>query len=85
MLTDTGKYIGHTHGGMPVVIVPTAASVDGFAANSSVMTFNHFKHPLTTQAGVAIVADTRILAAAPYRLTASGLGDLLGKYIALAD
>lgn len=85
VLTDTGKYIGFTHGGIPVVIVPTAASVDGFAANSSVMTFNHFKHPLTTQAGVAIIADTRVLAAAPYRLTASGLGDLLGKYIALAD
>lgn len=85
VLTDTGKYIGFTHGGIPVIVVPTAASVDGFAADSSVMTFRHFKHPLTTQAAVAIVADTAVLAKAPYRLTASGLGDLLGKYIALAD
>jgi glycerol-1-phosphate dehydrogenase [NAD(P)+] len=49
------------------------------------MTFNNFKHPLTTQAATAIIADTKILAAAPYRLIASGLGDLLGKYIALGD
>lgn len=85
VLTDTAKYIGHQHGGVPVVLVPTAPSVDGYAANSSVMTFNHFKHPLTTQAAVAIVADTDVLAAAPERLIASGLGDLLGKYVALAD
>ena len=85
VITDTAKFTGRQHGGIPVVLVPTAASVDGFAANSSVMTFRNFKHPLTTQAAVAIIADTGVLAAAPYRLTASGLGDLLGKYIALAD
>ena len=85
VLTDTSKYIGFKHGGVPVLLVPTAASVDGFAANSSIMTFNHFKHPLTTQAAVAIVADSTVLAAAPYRLIASGIGDLLGKYVALAD
>jgi len=85
VITDTAKYIGRQHGGVPVVLVPTAASVDGFAANSSVMTFNNFKHPLTTQSAAAIIADTNVLARAPYRLTASGLGDLLGKYIALAD
>jgi glycerol-1-phosphate dehydrogenase [NAD(P)+] len=85
VITDTAKYIAKQHGGVPVVLIPTAASVDGFAANSSVMTFNNFKHPLTTQSAVAIIADTNVLCAAPYRLTASGLGDLLGKYIALAD
>ena len=85
VITDTAKYTGKQHGGIPVVLVPTAASVDGFAANSSVMTFNNFKHPLTTQSAVAIIADTNVLASAPYRLTASGLGDLLGKYIALGD
>ena len=85
VLTDTSKYIGFKHGGIPVVLVPTAASVDGFAANSSIMTFNHFKHPLTTQAATAIIADSNVLAAAPYRLIASGIGDLLGKYVALAD
>ena len=85
VLTDTSKYIGFKHGGVPVMLVPTAASVDGFAANSSIMTFNHFKHPLTTQAAIAIVADSTVLAASPYRLIASGIGDLLGKYVALAD
>ena len=85
VITDTAKYTGRQHGGVPVVLVPTASSVDGFAANSSVMTFNNFKHPLTTQSAVAIIADTNVLAGAPYRLTASGLGDLLGKYIALGD
>ncbi|MCL2068715.1 MAG: sn-glycerol-1-phosphate dehydrogenase [Oscillospiraceae bacterium] len=85
VITDTAKYIGKHHGGIPVVLIPTAASVDGFAANSSIMTFNNFKHPLTTQSAAAIIADTNVLCAAPYRLTASGLGDLLGKYIALAD
>ncbi len=85
VITDTCKYICHTHGSLPLIIVPTAASVDGFAANTSAMTFNHFKLTLDTQAAAAIVADTSVLAAAPYRLTASGLGDLVGKYITLAD
>ena len=85
VITDTAKYIGKQHAGTPVVLVPTCASADGFAANSSIMTFDKFKHPLTTQAAVAIIADTNILAVAPYRLTAAGLGDILGKYVALAD
>ena len=85
VITDIAKYIGKEHGGVPVILIPTAASVDGFAANSSVMTFRNFKHPIITQSAMAIIADTNVLACAPYRLTASGLGDLIGKYIALAD
>ena len=66
---------------IPFVSVPTAASVDGFAANVAALTLDGLKK---TVAGVSprwILADTDIFATAPSRLTASGVSDFLGKYI----
>ena len=70
---------------IPFVSVPTAASVDGFAANVAALTLDGLKK---TVAGVSprwILADTDIFAAAPSRLTASGVSDFLGKYISILD
>lgn len=70
---------------IPFISVPTAASVDGFVSTVSAMTYNGFKvtHPGSSPLGV--FADTNIFSKAPFRLTASGVGDLLGKYTALLD
>ncbi len=70
---------------VPFVSVPTAASVDGFVSTVAAMTWNGMKKTLPAAAPVAVYADTRIFSQAPYRLTASGVSDLLGKYIALTD
>lgn len=70
---------------IPFVSIPTAASVDGYAANVAALTRDGLKR---TVAGVSprwILADTDIFSAAPSRLTASGVSDFLGKYISILD
>ena len=70
---------------IPFVSIPTAASVDGYAANVAALTWDGLKK---TVAGVSprwILADTDIFSAAPSRLTASGVSDFLGKYISILD
>lgn len=67
------------------ISVPTAASVDGFVSTVAAMTWNGCKVSITACSPLVVVADTEIFKAAPLRLTASGVSDLLGKYTALAD
>lgn len=81
---DITRYIAHQRG-IPFVSVPTAASVDGFVSTVAAMTWKGFKKTFPAVAPVLVVADTSVIAKAPWRLTASGVCDLLGKYTALAD
>lgn len=81
---DLSRYVAHKWG-IPFISVPTAASVDGFLSNVAAMTWNGMKKTVPAQGPLYVFADTDIFSKAPYRLTASGMSDLLGKYIALAD
>lgn len=69
----------------PYICVPTAASVDGFAAFGAAITVNGFKMTLDCPAPKAILADEGILARAPRELTAAGFGDLAAKITAGVD
>lgn len=81
---DITRYIAHERN-LPFVSVPTAASVDGFVSTVAAMTWHGFKKTFPAVSPIAVFADTDIFPNAPYRLTASGVSDLLGKYTALAD
>lgn len=81
---DLSRFIAHKHE-VPFVSVPTAASVDGFVSTVAAMTWNGLKKTLPCVSPVLVVADTLVFSRAPYRLTASGISDLLGKYTALID
>lgn len=81
---DITRYIAHEKQ-IPFISVPTAASVDGFVSTVAAMTWKGFKKTFPAVSPVAVLADTDIFPNAPYRLTASGVSDLLGKYTALAD
>jgi len=70
---------------LPFVALPTAASVDGFVSSSAAMTFDGTKVSIETRAPVAVVADLAVIAAAPGKLAASGVGDMLSKFISVAD
>lgn len=70
---------------IPFVSIPTAASVDGYAANVAALTWDGLKKTVSAASPRWILADTDIFAAAPYRLTASGVSDFLGKYISVLD
>ena len=70
---------------VPFYSYPTAASVDGFVSGIAAMTIRGTKVSYPSRPPIALYADPAVFAGAPERLTASGVGDLLGKYICLAD
>jgi glycerol-1-phosphate dehydrogenase [NAD(P)+] len=69
----------------PYVCVPTAASMDGYAASGAALREGGFKRTLACAAPVAIVADLDVVASAPAIMAAWGYGDLVGKLVAGAD
>ena len=81
---DISRYCAHERGAA-FVSCPTAASVDGFCSNVAAMTWHGSKKTIPAVAPTLVVADLDIIAKAPIRLARSGIGDILGKYAALAD
>lgn len=65
--------------------VCTAASMDGYAAFGASITRGGFKQTMSCRAPQALVADLDVIAAAPRRCTATGVGDLIEKIPAGAD
>ena len=66
-------------------IFATAPSMDGFASDTAPITDNNFKVSLPARQPSVIIGDTEILAAAPTELKAAGYGDMIAKYVAMAD
>ena len=81
---DITRYVAYNKD-IPFISVPTAASVDGFLSTVAAMTWRGYKKTFTAVSPIYVVADTDIFKEAPYRLTASGVSDLIGKYTALVD
>jgi glycerol-1-phosphate dehydrogenase [NAD(P)+] len=85
-IIDTGK-IASFELGIPFISVPTIASHDGIASPRASLKDKDRGYPVSMQAHapLAVVADTAIISAAPYRFTAAGCGDLLANYTAVRD
>ncbi|MBR4000508.1 MAG: iron-containing alcohol dehydrogenase [Clostridia bacterium] len=66
-------------------IFATAPSMDGFASYSSPIVCGGFKSSYPAKSPEVIIGDTKILASAPAALKSAGFGDMIAKYIALAD
>ena len=84
VINDISKVVGNALG-IKSAIIGTAPSMDGYASNSSAMEINHVKMTLFNRAPKGILLDTDILAQAPMRMLWAGLGDMVAKYIALAE
>jgi glycerol-1-phosphate dehydrogenase [NAD(P)+] len=71
--------------GLPFISIPTAASHDGISSPRA--SIKDLEQPISigTQPPLAIIADIEIISESPYRLTASGCGDILAKYTAVRD
>ena len=69
----------------PYICVPTAPSMDGYASSVAPMIHNNLKTTYETWGAAALVTQPDILASCPSKMLAAGLGDILGKYTALAD
>lgn len=72
--------------GIPFISVPTAASCDGYASQVAAMTWCGFKKTIPDCGSpLLVVADLDIIRKAPAHLVVSGVGDMLGKFVALAE
>ena len=81
---DITRYCAYTMG-VEFISCPTAASVDGFCSSVAAMTWQGCKKTLTAVAPKLVIADTDVIKRAPMRLTRSGFGDMIGKYVALSE
>ncbi len=83
-LTDIVRFASHRTR-TRFISVPTAPSVDGFTSVGAPMVIGRWKQTVPTQPPLAVFADELTLRTAPRAMIASGFGDMLGKYTALAD
>ena len=83
-IMDFGRYPAYKLG-IPFVAVPTLASSDGFTANICSVIIEGQKKSIPMVAPTLVVADLDIIKGAPARLVASGINDILSKYISLVD
>ena len=83
-IMDFGRYPAYKLG-IPFVAIPTLASSDCFTANICSAILNGQKKSTPMCAPILVVADLDIIKGAPARLVASGINDILAKYISLTD
>jgi len=84
VINDITKYAAEL-AQTPYVCLPTAASMDGYAASGAAMLDQGFKRTLSCAPPIAVIADLDVIANAPRRMAAWGYGDLAGKVVAGAD
>ena len=83
-IMDFGRYPAYKLG-IPFVAVPTLASSDGFTAAICSAIIDGQKKSTSMCSPTLVVADLDIIKGAPKRLVASGINDILSKYISIAD
>ncbi|XVH30740.1 NAD(P)-dependent glycerol-1-phosphate dehydrogenase [Haloferacaceae archaeon DSL9] len=67
------------------VSVPTAASHDGIVSGRSSIPEGDTRHSVAADPPLAVVADTEIMAQAPWELTTAGCADIISNYTAVKD
>lgn len=70
---------------LPFVSIPTAASHDGIASSRASIIDNGKNTSVQAQSPMAVIADTEIISAAPFRFLAAGCGDIISNYTAVLD
>ena len=83
-ITDTTR-VNAMRCGLPFVSVGTAPSMDGYTSTVAPLLLRNVKIHRVGVCPEIIVCDTDILRTAPLDMVCSGVGDVLGKYIAKAD
>ena len=84
VVNDICKILSHLTG-HPYIIVATAPSMDGYASATSSMSRDGVKVSLNSRCADVIIGDTDILKTAPDHMLKSGLGDMLAKFISIAE
>ena len=70
---------------IPFISIPTSASHDGIASNRASLKMPTGSRSIESGSPMGIIADTAVIAKAPYRLLASGCADVVSNLTALMD
>ena len=70
---------------LPYAVVGTAPSMNGYTSSIAALLSDGVKTTQPCRAPVACLADLDVMAESPYRMIASGLGDLISKPVSNAD
>ena len=70
---------------IPFISVPTTVSHDGIASPLASIKGSDKPYSILAQAPLAIIADTDVIAQAPWRFVISGCGDVIAKFTAVKD
>jgi glycerol-1-phosphate dehydrogenase [NAD(P)+] len=81
---DVAK-LASKNSGLEFLSVPTAASHDGIASSRASIKSESGSVSIEAHAPFGVLADTEIIKNSPYRLYASGCGDIISKYTAVMD
>ena len=84
VVNDVGKCVA-TEAGVPYLVVATAPSMDGYASGSAAMVVGGLKVSLPRRCAAVIIGDTDLLATAPDEMLIAGLGDMIAKYVSIAE
>ena len=84
VINDISKIVANVSG-KPYMIVATAPSMDGYASATSSMTRDGLKISLPSKCADVIIGDLDVLCQAPAKMMASGLGDMLAKYVSICE
>ncbi len=84
VINDISKIVANV-AKKPYIIVATAPSMDGYASETSSMTRDGLKLSLNSKYADVILGDLDILCQAPLKMMASGLGDMLAKYVSICE
>lgn len=83
-LNDTCRMVSYRLG-IPYGVVGTAPSMDGYASVVAPLLNGRKKIVYTCSIARHIIIDLGVNAKAPYPLLLSGVGDVMGKYVAILD
>ncbi len=84
VINDIGKILSNVSG-RKYIIVGTAPSMDGYASATSSMSMDGLKVSLGSRCADVIIGDVDILKNAPEHMLKAGLGDMLAKYVSIAE
>lgn len=70
---------------LPYISIPTSASHDGISSPFASIKGTNRPYSIVANSPLGIIADLDVIGSAPYRLLASGCGDLIGKITAVND
>ena len=70
---------------LPFISIPTSAAHDGIASNRASLKSDSGSRSVESASPMGVIADTGVIAKAPYRLLASGCADVISNLTAIMD